>query len=63
MSRDLELKKAIIEWVFENKDVFQLRNSCVDVFRQYIYADKGNYCIGGEEVSGWIDKAIGYVRG
>ena len=37
-----ELKKAIINWMFEHSNEWQRLNACVDAFRAYIYADDGN---------------------
>lgn len=53
----LELKKAIIEWLVDNKNAWQRVNACHDVFRQYIYDDAGNYIIGGKIVSEFIRDA------
>ena len=49
-----ELKKAIIEYMLENINHHQLVNSTVAQFRAYIYTEKGDYLIGGEEVSEFI---------
>ena len=53
----LELKKEIINWLLEHEDTWQRVNSCHEAFRQYIYNDEGNYIIGGEVVSEFIDDA------
>ena len=53
----LELKKAIIDWLIENKNVWQRSSACREAFRQYIYTPDGNYCIGGEVVSVFISEA------
>ena len=50
-----ELKKAIIDYMFENLNHHQLVNSTTTHFRQYIYTEKGDYCIGGKDVSDFID--------
>jgi len=52
-----ELKKEIIDFMFENKNEFQLVNATHEKFRQYIYKPDGNYCIGGNGVSEFISKA------
>ena len=52
-----DLKKAIIKWLLENENKWQRLNSCKEEFRNYIYDDEGNYLIGGEDVSDFIDKA------
>ena len=48
------LKKSIITYILENIDEFQLVNSTIDNFREYIYDTKWNYLIGGQEVSNFI---------
>jgi len=58
-----ELKKAIIDWMFENKGLHQLVNGTHANFRQYVYTPEGDYCIGGKEVSEFVsmvDKLIRY---
>lgn len=52
-----ELKIAIINWLFENKNVFNITNECRNAFRAYIYDETGHYLIGGEDVSDFIDEA------
>jgi hypothetical protein len=52
-----ELKKAIIEWLLENENAWQRVIECHNEFRRYIYNEEGNYIIGGEIVSGFIDEA------
>lgn len=49
-----ELRKAIVEWLLENENVWQRTNECREHFRQYIYNDEGNYIIGGKKVSDFI---------
>ena len=58
-----ELKKAIIDYIFENEREFQLTNATVEKFRPYIYDADGSYLIGGEEVSRFIDEAIKLIIG
>lgn len=53
-----ELKKAIIDFIFEKEKEFQLHNATIEKFRPYIYDSNGNYLIGGEEVSIFISKAV-----
>lgn len=52
-----ELKKAIIAWMFDNKNAWQRTNACHEEFRAYIYNAEGNYLIGGEAVSDFIRAA------
>ena len=53
----MELKKAIIDWLIDNKNQWQRVNACHEYFRQYIYTPEGQYCIGGKNVSDFISKA------
>lgn len=53
-----ELKKAIVDYIFENENEWQLQNSTTRHFRAYIYDAEGNYLIGGEEVADFIKKAL-----
>ena len=57
-----ELKKAIIDYIFENEKEFQLTNSVRTKFRAYIYDGEGNYLIGGKEVSEFIREAIKIIE-
>lgn len=52
------LMKAIFDYIIENRDEFQLYNATKDHFRPYIFNDKGEYLIGGEQVSAFISDAI-----
>lgn len=52
-----ELKKEIIKWLLENENEWQRLIACTKEFRNYIYNDEGNYLIGGEEVSNFIEEA------
>lgn len=49
-----KLKKDIINWLFENENVFQRTNVCVSTFKDYIYNSEGNYLHGGKEVTEFI---------
>ena len=61
--RTMELKKAIIDWLFANKNAWQRTNACREYFRPYIYNADGNYLIGGEEVSDFITEADKLIYG
>jgi predicted Mrr-cat superfamily restriction endonuclease len=52
-----ELKKAIINWMFDNSKEFQLINATAERFRSYIYDDKGNYLIAGKDIMEFIRNA------
>lgn len=54
---NMELKKAIVNWLMENENKWQRVNACKEHFRNYIYDDSGNYIIGGEIVGDFIDNA------
>lgn len=57
MKRDLELKKAIIDWLIANAKTYNRANECTRYFRPYIYDSEGNYLIGGKEVAQFISEA------
>jgi hypothetical protein len=57
-----ELKKAIIDYIFEKEKEFQLTNSVTTKFRAYIYDADGNYLIGGKEVVEFIREAIKLIE-
>lgn len=52
-----ELKKAIIEWLFDNPKEFCRVIKCMQAFRPYIFDGNGSYLIGGEEVAEFITQA------
>lgn len=58
----IELKKAIIAYMIENINDFQLVNQTVNEFRQYIYLPSGEYCIGGEIVSKFISSFYNLIK-
>lgn len=53
-----ELKKAIVDFIFENEKEFQINNAVTQKFRPYIYDPDGNFLIGGDEVYEFIKDAI-----
>jgi len=57
-----ELKKAIVNFIFENENEFQLHNATSEKFRPYIYDASGNYLIGGEEVSEFITNFLKLMK-
>lgn len=59
----IELEKAIIDWLFNNENAWNRTNACTQYFRPYIYNADGNYLIGGEEVSDFIDAADKLIYG
>lgn len=63
MNRDKQLKYEIINWLFENENEWQRVNHCHDAFREYIYNKDGNYLIGGENVSKFIEDADKLIYG
>lgn len=52
-----ELKRAIISWLLDNENRWQRVIDCCRAFRPYIYDVKGNYLIGGKEVTDFISEA------
>ena len=59
---NIELKKAIVNFIFDNSNEFQIINATKNNFRLYIYNDQGNFLIGGEQVSEFISEAIKLLR-
>lgn len=53
-----ELRKAIVEFIFDNENSYQLTKKTIDNFRLYIYDNKGEYLIGGEDVLNFIKDAV-----
>lgn len=58
-----ELKKAIIEYIFDNLKYMNLVNQTIDHFKAYVYNAEGNYLIGGQGVSDFIKDAIKLIEG
>jgi len=58
-----ELKAAILQWLLEHENEWQRTNKCREVFRAYIYDEKGNHLIGGEIVSEFITNADKLIYG
>ena len=52
-----DLKRAIINWLLDNENRWMRVIECYREFRPYIYDIKGNYLIGGKEVSDFISQA------
>lgn len=52
------LKLSILNFICCNNTEFQLHNATIAHYRAYIYDAKGEYLIGGEDVSNFIDNAI-----
>lgn len=58
---NLELKKAIFDYLVEHKDTRNRLNFVREHFREYIYNSEGNYLIWGKEIYEFIkelDKLI-----
>ena len=55
---NIELKQAIINFIFENTNDFQVTNATTQEFREYIYTSKGDFLIGGANVVKFIEDAI-----
>lgn len=59
----LELKKSIIQWLFDNADTWNRTYVCVKYFRTYMYDVDGNWLIGGLEVYNFIMDANKLIYG
>lgn len=57
-----ELKKAIINFIFDNEKEFQINNAAIAKFRPYIYDSNGDYLFGGQDVIDFIVDAIKLLR-
>lgn len=53
-----ELKKAIMNYLIDNEKEFQIINTTIENFRQYIYTPDGRYCYGGQQVHDFIVNAV-----
>jgi hypothetical protein len=49
-----ELRKAIVVYMLENENDFQLVNNTTKQFKQYIYNEEGEHCFGGEATHHFI---------
>ena len=57
-----DLKKAIVNYMFDNANEFQLNSATTEKFRQYIFTPEGDWCFGGKEVSEFIKMAEKLVK-
>ena len=58
----LELKKAILLWIIDNIDDFQIVNNFAKEFKPYIYGTNGEYLIGGESIYKFGQQAITLLK-
>jgi len=56
-----DLKKAIVNWMFENSKEFQLVTATTTRFHQYIFEGTG-YAYGGEEVLEFINQCYKLIN-
>ena len=56
------LMQAILNYLIDNRNEFNLHNATTKQFRPYIYDDQGEYLIGGEQVSQFISDAIKLIN-
>ena len=57
MEMNIELKQAIVNYIFKNIYDFQIINSTIDQFKNYIYDKEGEYLIGGGDIAKFIKEA------
>lgn len=58
---NIELKQAIINYIFEKYNVFNRMNNTIDKFKNYIYDENWEYLIWWKDIIEWIqniDKLI-----
>jgi len=53
-----ELKRAIVNFILDNEKEFQITNYTTNHFKNYIYDDKGEHLIGGQDVYNFIKEEI-----
>lgn len=62
---DVELKKEIINYLIDNKNLFNRLNYCTNEFKDYIFYQtgekKGSYLIGGELIYNFIKDLEGLL--
>ena len=51
-----ELKQAIINYIFENYNLFNRLNNTIHNFKNYIYDENWNYLIWWKDIIEWIEK-------
>ena len=57
-----DLKKAIVNYMFDNANEFQLNNATTEKFKQYIFTTEGDWCFGGKVVSDFINMTEKLVK-
>ena len=53
---NIELKQAIINYIFENYNLFNRLNCTTKKFKNYIYDENWNYLIWWKDIIEWIEK-------
>jgi len=51
-----ELKQAIINYIFENYNLFNRLNCTTKKFKNYIFDENWNYLIWWKDIIEWIEK-------
>ena len=57
-----ELIRNIMLWIIENEEDVQIKNNCVNNFKDYIYNKNGDYWIGGEQIDNFIYEQIDLLK-
>ena len=57
-----ELIRNIMLWIIENEEDVQIKNNCVNNFKDYIYNKDGNYLIDGEQMANFIYEQIDLLK-
>ena len=57
-----QLMQAIFNYLIDNRNEFNLHNATTKQFKSYIYDERGEYLIGGEQVSEFISDAIKLIN-
>lgn len=53
---NIELKQAIINYIFENYNLFNRLNNTTHKFKNYIFDENWNYLIWWKDIIEWIEK-------
>jgi hypothetical protein len=51
---NIDLKRAIVNFLCDNHKEFQSNNTAINKFRPYIFDGEGDYLFGGKEVADFI---------
>lgn len=56
------LQRSIIDYIFNNREMFGIHNLTTNEFKAYIYDSNDDYLIGGAQVANFISHAVRLLR-